>query len=44
MCDNKGNGPEDAVVSEMIKQLPLKKIYGFEICGTHADLHYSRVM
>ena len=27
MCDNKVNGPEDAVVSDMIKQLPLEKIY-----------------
>ena len=27
MCANKVNGPEDAVVSEMIKQLPLEKIY-----------------
>ena len=26
MSDNKVNGPEDAVVSEMIKQLPLEKI------------------
>ena len=27
VCDNKVNGPEDAVVSELIKQLPFKKIY-----------------
>ena len=27
MCCNKVNGPEDAVVSEMIKQLPLEKVY-----------------
>ena len=27
MSENKVNGPEDAVVSEMTKQLPLKKIY-----------------
>ena len=26
LSDNKVNGPEDAVVSEMISQLPLKKI------------------
>ena len=26
MSDNKVNGPEDAVVSEMIKQVPLEKI------------------
>ena len=27
MADNKVNGPDDAVVSEMIKQLPWEKIY-----------------
>ena len=27
VCDNKVNGPEDAVVSELIKQLPFKKRY-----------------
>ena len=27
MSENKVNGPEDAVVSEMIKQLPLEKIH-----------------
>ena len=26
MSENKVNGPEDAVVNEMIKQLPLEKI------------------
>ena len=26
MADNKVNGPEDSVVSEMIQQLPLEKI------------------
>ena len=25
--DNKVNGPEDAIVSEMIKKLPMEKIY-----------------
>ena len=29
MADNKVNGPEDAVISEMIKQLPLVKIHIF---------------
>ena len=32
MSENKGNGPEDAVVSEMIKQLPLEKIYTVTKC------------
>ena len=32
MSENKINGPEDAVVSEMIKQLPLEKIYTFTMC------------
>ena len=27
MADNKVNGPEDSVVSEMIKQLPSEKIF-----------------
>ena len=27
MSENKVNGPEDAVVNEMIKRLPLEKIY-----------------
>ena len=27
MSENKVNGPEDAVVSEMIKKLPLEQIY-----------------
>ena len=27
MSDNKVHGPEDAIVSDMIKQLPLEKIY-----------------
>ena len=27
MSENKVNGPEDAVVSEMIKQMPQEKIY-----------------
>ena len=32
MSENKVNGPEDAVVSEMIKQLPLEKIYIITRC------------
>ena len=32
MSENKVNGPEDAVVSEMIKQLPLEKIYIIKRC------------
>ena len=32
MCDNKVNGTEDAVVSEMTKQLPLEKIYTIMKC------------
>ena len=27
LSDNKVNGPEDAIVDEMIKKLPLEKIY-----------------
>ena len=32
LFENKVNGPEDAVVSEMIKQLPLEKIYIITRC------------
>ena len=32
LSDNKVNGPEDAVVSEMIKMLPLEKIYTLARC------------
>ena len=32
MSDNKVNGPEDTVVSEIIKQLPLEKIYIITRC------------
>ena len=32
MSDNKVNGPEDAVVSEMIEQLPLEKIEKITKC------------
>ena len=32
MSDNKVNGPEDAIVSEMIKQLPVEKICTFTRC------------
>ena len=32
MADNKVNGPEDAVVSEMIKEVPLEKIYTITRC------------
>ena len=32
MSENKVNGPEDAAVSEMIKQLPLEKIYTVTTC------------
>ena len=32
MSDNKVNGPEDAIVSEMIKQLPLEKINTITRC------------
>ena len=32
MSDNKVNGPEDAIVSDMIKQLPLEKIYTITRC------------
>ena len=32
MSDNKVNGPDDAIVSEMIKQLPLDKIYTVTTC------------
>ena len=31
LSDNKVNGPEDAIVSEMIKQLPLEKIHCCEV-------------
>ena len=39
MSDNKVNGPEDKVVSEMIKQLPLEKIYIITRCCQ--ELHGS---
>ena len=32
MSENKVNGPEDAVVSEMIKQFPMEKIYTITKC------------
>ena len=32
MSEDKVNGPEDAVVSEMIKKLPLEKIYTITKC------------
>ena len=32
MSDNKVHGPEDTVVSEMIKQLPMEKIYTMTRC------------
>ena len=32
LCDNKVNGAEDAVVTEMMKQLPLEKIYTITRC------------
>ena len=32
MCDNKVDGPEDAVESEMIKQLSLEMIFIFTKC------------
>ena len=32
LSDNKANGPEDAVVSEMIKKLQLEKIYTVARC------------
>ena len=32
VSDNRVNGPEDAVVSEMIKQLPQEKIYIITRC------------
>ena len=32
MSDNKVNGPEDAIVSEMIKQLPWEEIYTITKC------------
>ena len=32
MSENKVNGPENAVVIEMIKQLPLEKIYIITRC------------
>ena len=32
MSDNKVNGPEDAIASEMINQLPLEKIYTITKC------------
>ena len=32
MCDNKVNGPDDAVASEMIKHLPSEKIYTITRC------------
>ena len=32
MSENKVNGPEDAFVSDMIKQLPLEKIYTITRC------------
>ena len=31
MCDNKVNGLEDAVVSEMIKRLPLENLHFREV-------------
>ena len=32
MSDNKVHGPEDAIVSEMIKRLPTEKMYTFTKC------------
>ena len=32
LSENKVNGPEDAIVSEMIKRLPMEKIYTFTKC------------
>ena len=32
LSDNKANGPEDAIVSEMIKRLPMEKIYTITRC------------
>ena len=32
LSDNKVNGPEDAIVSEMIKRLPMEKIYTLTKC------------
>ena len=32
LSDNKVNGPEDTIVSEMIKKLPLEKIYNIPRC------------
>ena len=32
LSDNKVNGPEDAIVSEMIKRLPMEKIYTVARC------------
>ena len=37
MSENKVNGPEDTVVSEMIKQLPLEKIYMITIVFRNAS-------
>ena len=33
MSDNKVNGPEDAIVSEIIKRLPMEKIYIIARCS-----------
>ena len=32
LSDNKVNGPEDAIVSEMIKRLPMEKIHTIARC------------
>ena len=32
LSDNQVNGPEDAIVSEMIKKLPMEKIYSIARC------------
>ena len=32
MSDNKVNGPDDAIVSEMIKTLPMEKVYTITRC------------
>ena len=33
MSENQVNGSEDAVVSEMVKQLPFEKIYVITMCS-----------
>ena len=43
LSDNKVNGPEDAIVSEMIKRLPMEKIYTIASCAWRDILYYHEM-